>query len=99
MEQLNKQLLDFIHHSEDSFVAVIGTGIPNVKHELHLIDKSQFLEFAPSLTEDIKLSDKFSVLVKIETGGLFDKFTIDGIFDNSQDALDVLNKNLRDAIK
>lgn len=100
MEQLNKQLLDFIHHSEDSFVATVGIGIPNVKHELHLIDKSQFLEFAPSLAGDIKeLSDKFSVLVKIEVGGLFDKFTVDGIFDNSQDALDVLNKNLRDAIK
>lgn len=85
MQYLNQQLLDFIHHSEDSFVSEIETGIPNVKHELHLIDKSQFLEFAPDLAEDIKeLSDKFSVLVKIDSNGMFDKFQVEGIFNDSQ---------------
>lgn len=85
MEQLNKQLLDFIHHSEDSFISEIETGIPHIKHELHLIDKSQFLEFAPRLTPDIKnLSDKFSVLVKVDCSGMFDKFEVEGIFNDSQ---------------
>ena len=85
MHYLNEQLLDFIHHSADSFVSEIEVGIQNIKHELHLIDKSQFLDFAPDLAEDIKeLSDKFSVLIKVEFDGMFDKFTVEGIFNDSQ---------------
>ena len=99
MEQLNKQLIDFILNSELKGHRV-GLGNINEVHEVHVINKAKFLEFAPEMTKEIKsLGDVFSVIMKVSHGGLFDKFTITGIFDSQENAFDKLNENLKDAVK
>ena len=99
MEQLNKQLLDFILHSEIPGCKV-GLGVPHEVHEVHTIRKAQFLEFAPDMAPVIKsLGDVFSVIVKVDYSSMFDKFTVEGIFDNQENAFDKLNENLKGAVK